>query len=298
VSMAHEHEDCFRFIAGGTDVIVNKSQGNDPATCLIDITGIADMGEVIRKEKHLRIGSIVSLSKLRNNADILETCPLLAEAVDAVASPVIRQTATLGGNLLCDNRCIFYNQSEWWREAIGYCLKCDGDICIATGGKKNCFSKFVSDLAIALISVNASIEVIEYGSSFILPLKDIYTGNGVKPHKFGRTSLIKSVHVPLADGSRSVFKKLRKRESLDFTSLTTAVTVNRNGGVKIVLGGVDPKPVIIEGTLNDNRQDLIKLAVKKPRIVDNDVFSREYRKEMIEVFLNRSFDELGIFQPG
>lgn len=292
VNLAHQYEDTFRFIAGGTDVIVNKFQGNDSSSCLIDVTRIAEMKEIIRKEKHLIIGSVVDLNTLKLNPDIIKTFPLLVTAINAVASPVIRKTATVGGNLLCENRCIFYNQSEWWRESVGYCLKCNGDICIASGGKKNCFSKFVSDLAIALISMNAAIEVIEYGSSFILPLKEIYTGNGIKPHKFNKTSLIKSIHIPLQEEFRSVFKKLRKRESLDFTSLTTVVTVNKHGGIKIVLGGVDPKPIVIDGTITDDRNELIRLAVKKPRIVDNDVFSREYRKEMIGVFLEQSFKEL------
>ena len=294
VNLAHQFEDHFRFLAGGTDVMVNKFQGNDNASCLIDITGIPELREITRREKQLVIGSSVTLSDLKQHADVLQLFPVLAEAVNAVASPVIRQTATVGGNLLCENRCMFYNQSEWWREAVGYCLKCNGDICIASGGKKNCFSKFVSDLAVALISLNASLEVIEYGSSFILPLKDIYTGNGIKPHKFNKTSLIKAIHIPSSEGGRSVFRKLRKRESMDFTSLTTVVTVNRSGVIRIVLGGVDPKPIVVEGNAGDDREELIRLAMKKPRIVENDVFSRQYRKEMIGVFLAASFKELQV----
>lgn len=289
---ANEHVDSFRYIAGGTDVLVNKFQGNEESSYLIDISGIEELKNTFLIGNSLAIGALVRLDDLKQNKHIVQHFPVLLEAAHSVASPMIRKTATLGGNLLCENRCSFYNQSEWWREAVGYCLKCDGDICIATGGKKNCFSKFVSDTAVALISMNASIEVIENSSPSIVPLESIYTGDGVNPRKFNKTAIIKSIHIPINEGFKSVYKKLRQRESLEFSSLTTAVTLNKAGKIKIVLGGVDPKPVVVEGTTKDDKYELIKQAVKMARIVDNDVYSREYRKEMISVYLNRSFEEL------
>lgn len=286
---ASEQETSFSFIAGGTDVLVNKFQGNDATDCIIDITGIEELRQITKSENYLSIGSLVKLDELQKHPKICEEFQVLIEAAKAVASPMIRKTATLGGNLLCENRCSYYNQSEWWREAVGYCLKCDGDICIATGGRKNCFSKFVSDTAVALISMNATIEVVDKDGSKTIPLEDIYTGDGVNPRRFNKLSLIKSINLPLHENFKSVFKKLRQRETLEFSSLTTVVTINKNGRIRIVLGGVDPKPVIIEGTTNDNKDELIKLAIKKARIVDNDIYSREYRKEMIGVFLKQSF---------
>lgn len=161
LEFADANKNQFRFLAGGTDVMVNKFQGNDLQNCYIDITGIKELKEITKTDSHLLIGALVCLNELGNNEEIKNNFPVLIQAADVVASPVIRKTATIGGNLLVENRCIFYNQSEWWREAVGYCLKCDGDICIATGGKKNCFSKFVSDTAVALISMNATITVSE-----------------------------------------------------------------------------------------------------------------------------------------
>ena len=289
---ANAHVDSYRYIAGGTDVLVNKFQGNEESSYLIDISGIEELKNIFLIENSLAIGALVRLDDLKKNKHIVQHFPVLLEAAHSVASPMIRKTATLGGNLLCENRCSFYNQSEWWREAVGYCLKCDGDSCIATGGKKNCFSKFVSDTAVALISMNAGIEVLENNSSSIVPLESIYTGDGVNPRKFNKTAIIKSIHIPINEGFRSVYKKLRQRESLEITSLTTAVTINKKGEIRVVLGGVDPKPIVVEGTITDDKNELIKQAVKKARIVDNDVYSREYRKEMISVYLNRSFEEL------
>lgn len=292
VQMAHDHESDFRFIAGGTDVMVNKFQGNDETRCLIDITGVDEMKQVQRSGKLLKVGSVVTLEDLVYHAELRQHAPWLAPAVLAIASPVIRKTATVGGNILCENRCIFYNQSAWWREAVGFCLKCEGDICVATGGAKKCFSRFVSDLAVALLSVDASIEVIEYGSSYISALEDIYTGDGLKPHLFNKTSLVKALHIPIQDGTRMVFKKLRKRESMEFSSLSSAVSL-RGARIKVVLGGIDPGPVIAEGEIGE-QDEIIQQALKRSRIVNNDVFSREYRKEMIPLFIKRSFEELGL----
>ena len=297
VKIAHACKDDFSFIAGGTDVMVNKFQGTNSSSCLIDIADIEDMKQISSDGKYLKIGAAVTLDDLKKNPEIKKNFPVLLEAAHAIASPVIRKTATIGGNLLCENRCSFFNQSEWWREAVGYCLKCEGDVCIATGGKKNCFSKFVSDLAVALISMDANIEVVNPGGTEIMRLEDIYTGDGIEPRKLNKTSLIKDIHIPIREEFRSVFKKLRQRESMDFGSLTTAVSINKLGKIKIVLGCIDPRPIIVEGNTNDSNEELIKKAVKKSRIVDNDVFSREYRKEMITVFLNQSFKELGTIFP-
>lgn len=292
VTEANNYSQSFRFVAGGTDVIVNKFQQNDEAACLIDISEIEELKHVKTFENHIEIGALLRLDKLKNHKIIAHCFPILLQAAQSVASPVIRKTATLGGNLLCENRCIFYNQSEWWRQAAGNCLKCKGSICIATGGKKNCLSKFVSDTAIALISLNASVEIVENNKTSLIPLENIYTGDGVNPRQIGHTAILKSIHIPIQENSFSVFKKLRQRESIEFTSLSTAVTIDKYEKMKIVLGGVDPKPIVFEGTNEADKNELISQVIKKSRIAENDTFSKAYRKKMITVYLEQSFKEL------
>lgn len=293
VKAANEYSQSFRYIAGGTDAIVNKFQGNDFFDCIIDISKLEELKGIKTEGDFIKIGSLTTLDDLQKNEIIAKKFNVLAEAARAVASPVIRKSATIGGNLLCENRCSFYNQTEWWRESVGYCLKCEGDICIATGGSRNCFSKFVSDAAVALISLSAEIEFTDEDGDKTLPLEAIYTGDGVNPRNFKNTSIIRTVNIKLNQDFKSVFNKLRQRESLEFSSLSTAVTVNNSGKIRIVLGAVDPMPIVVEGTTNDEKTELIKQAVKKARIVENDVYSRQYRKEMISVFLNRSFNKIG-----
>ncbi|MEI6694455.1 MAG: FAD binding domain-containing protein [Bacteroidota bacterium] len=289
---ANNNIDNFQYIAGGTDVIVNKFQGNDDAKVLIDISGIRDLKQITTKENHIEIGSLIKLDDLKKHSILTEYFPALLEAAHAVASPMIRKTATLGGNLLCENRCTFYNQSEWWRKSAGYCLKCKGEICIATGGKNICLSKFVSDTAVVLISMNAKIEIIDNHLTTVLPIESIYTGDGVNPRNLSKTAIIKSILISNQDGFKTVYKKLRQRESIDFGSLITAVTKNKEGKLKIVLGGVDPKPIVVEGNMHDSLDELISQLTKKARTVDNDIYSRKYRREMIAVYIQRSFQEL------
>ena len=291
VSLAEQCPGSFRYLAGGTDLMVNKFQGNDDARFLIDLSGIAALTEINCTESRLVIGPMVTLDDLTKHPDILRVFPVVAEAAKSVGSPTIRNTATIGGNLLCENRCSYYNQSEWWREAAGHCLKSAGDTCLASGGKKHCFAKFVSDMAVVLISIGALIEV--HGrENNLIPLENIYSGDGIHPRTLTPAAVINNIVIPINENCRSVYKKLRKRETLDFTSLTTAVTVSQGDRIRIVMGGVHAKPVIVDGSTTDNLDILVNEAVSNTRVIDNDTYSRTYRKDMIPVFLNRSFNEL------
>ncbi|MEW6467672.1 MAG: FAD binding domain-containing protein [Bacteroidota bacterium] len=284
----------FRYLAGGTDILVNKFQGNAATACLIDLTGITELSAVRIGTEEIRIGSLVRLSQLEEVAMLAARFPALIESAQAVATPVIRQTATLGGNLLCQNRCIFYNQSEWWRKAAGYCLKCNGPTCLATGGKSNCFSRFVSDTAPVLIALNATVDIEDVNGTVTLPLENIYSGIGLAPLKLVPASILKSINLPLRTLSRCLFRKLRVRHSMDFTSLTAAVSKDAAGNIRIAVGGVDPGPVLVTCGPEGKYADLIGQAVKKSRIVNNDVFSRRYKKGQIEVFLLEMLQALAV----
>ncbi|GAB4253461.1 MAG: xanthine dehydrogenase family protein subunit M [Vicingaceae bacterium] len=282
------------YIAGGTDIMVNRYQENETSKCLIDISFIEELKGINPVGNYLRIGPLEKLEDLGKNKDLQSSFPFLIEAALAVGSPLIRKTATIGGNILCENRCLFYNQSEWWRKAVGYCLKCNGDICIATGGKNACFSEMVSDTAPALIALDAEVEFINQKETKRFKLTDLYSGDGVQPLTIDKSFLLTGIYIPLNRKFKGVFKKLRIRESLDFTSLSSAVSIDENNQIIIALSGVDPKPVVVYGKLSDDKEKLIKTAIKQARAVDNDMLSRKYRKEMINVFINKSFEELNI----
>lgn len=292
--MANSNSGSFKYIAGGTDVMVNRYQGNEESPCLIDISKLSELRGVEKDGEFVRIGALEELDTLRKHEAIAKEFPMLVEAAHSVGSPLIRKTATIGGNVLCENRCLFYNQSEWWRESVGYCLKCDGDVCIATQGKNACFSELVSDTAPAIIAMDGEIEYVDEKGTQRVKLEDIYTGDGVNPRNLPETAIVTAILLPTGRDFKTDFHKLRERESLEFTSLTAAVVTDKDGKIKIALAGVDPKAVVVEGKKGDELEELIKKAVKGGRAVDNDMYSRKYRREMIRVYLTRSFEKLGI----
>ncbi len=294
IELAKANLGAFKYLAGGTDIMVNRFQGNEDTPCLIDITKIDELKGVSKEDDYLRIGALEILEELKFKKEIVEEFPLLIESALSVGAPLLRKTATIGGNILCENRCLFYNQSEWWRESAGFCLKCEGDVCIATKGKKVCYSELVSDTAPALIAMDAVIELIDIEKTSRVKLESIYTGDGVTPRNLSETAILTAILLPLNREFKTDFQKLRERESLEFTSLTCAVAVDKNGKLKIALSGVDPKAVVVEGTVNDDKSGLIKKAVKGARAIENDMYSRKYRREMISVYINRSFEKLKI----
>ncbi len=289
---AHEHIDDFKYAAGGTDVYVNRFQGNETSSCLIDISGIRELEAIKESDGFLKIGALVRLKNLSKHEIINKEFPALIEAANSVGTPLIRAAATIGGNILCENRCIYYNQSEWWRESIGYCLKCEGDICIATGSTKKCYSELVSDTAPVLISMNAQVEIADINGTTIKKLEEIYSGDGVNPSNLEKTSIVTGILLPLNRKFRVVFKKLRERQSLDFTSLTSAVSVDSDNNIRVVLVGVDPGPVIVEGTSGTDSDTFVKEALKKSRSIDNEMLSRTFRREMIKVYIEDSIKKL------
>jgi len=294
LSLLKNNSDC-KIIAGGTDLMVHyKNNITRPGT-LIDISQVSELKNILLCSDELVTGACVTLFELIQNSEIQKKIPLLITAAKAVASPVIRLKATIAGNLLCENRCEFFNQSEWWRNSIGNCLKCEGDVCIATGGKKNCFSKASSDLAPALIALDAYLTLIspEKSQPYTIPLYKVYSGNGITPHILKPNELITSIHIPIKPRSNFFYYKLRQRESIDFSSLTMACCISDNL-IKIAIGSVDPSPLYWTYPLNNQEsfEDWLKQKIKKVRLVDNDFFSREYRKNMLEYQLIKYYKSL------
>lgn len=273
------------YMAGGTDVQIHRMQGLVRQKHIIDISQIEPLQQIAFDDDTVRIGAGVTLATLAAHSIIRKRLPLLAEAANAIASPVLRQTATVGGNLLVANRCTFYDQSQSWRDSIGACLRDSGDICHVTGTGSACFSRNVSDLAPALIALGAEIEWSHAAGSQINDLIDIYNADGLQPVKgFGDSAIVTGIRVRLEDLTHW-FKKLRLRESVDFTSLTIAA-VTQNNRYRVCLNGVSMSPILLEGEGGDSSpKALIRAALKRCKTVENDLMPLKYRREMISYYL-------------
>lgn len=280
------------FISGGTDIMVNKQQGNVVSNCFVDLSNISEIMCSNPDGDYYKIGAAVKLSDIISDNFIIENFKIISDAAKSVASPLIRNQATIGGNILCENRCIFYNQSELWREAAGYCLKCGGDICIATGGKKLCLSKFVSDIAPALISVSAKVVLVVNNSESIIPLEELYSGDGINSKNIDSNTILKFILIPLRKNFISSFRKLRQRKTLEFTSLTLAVSADSNNNIIIAISGIAPKPIVVKTKRGQDFEKIYLEINKKAKIINNDFFDRQYRKAMLKTYLSDCLNEI------
>ncbi len=285
VSAAQQTGGDYIYMAGGTDVQVHRMQGLAKQKNIIDISEIDALQEIEFTDDAVWIGSGVTLATLASNSMIRKKLPLLAEAAMAIASPVLRQTATVGGNLLVAGRCSFYDQSQMWRDSIGSCLRDSGDICHVTGTDSACYARNVSDLAPALIALGAEIEWSDSTGSQLSDLINIYNADGLKPIKvLGDNAIVTGVRIRLED-HRHWFKKLRLRESVDFGSLTIAA-VTRNNRYRVCLNGVSMSPILLEGNGVESAQsELISEARNHCKTVENDLMPLKYRREMIRHYL-------------
>lgn len=275
----------YTFFAGGTDIQNYRKQQLDTNEYVIDLSEIEELDSITIVDGALHLGAMTTLDKIVSSDEIQNHYPLIAEAAKTVATPVLRKTATIGGNLLVTNRCTFYNQSQEWRDGVGSCLRDVGDICQVTGGKNNCYSRNVSDTATALIALSAEITLMTPDGTIQKSLKDIYLPCGIKFHDLEERCILTQISVPI-EPKKWWYKKLRLRKTLDFTSLTVAATIDTAGIARVCLNGVSMSPILIEKPLKElTLEGLISIARKNCKTVDNDLMPLKYRREMINVYL-------------
>ena len=167
-----------RIVAGGTDLVPNLRRGIERPPTLVDLSAVQDFDAIVADEEGLWLGAGVTLARLARDARLRADFPVLAEAARSVAGPAHRSVATLGGNLCVDTRCVFFNQSEWWRAANHYCLKRGGDTCHVAPQGARCHAAFCGDVAPALLALDASVETVASRGTRRVALADLYRDDG------------------------------------------------------------------------------------------------------------------------
>lgn len=243
-----------RYLAGGTDLIVNMRRGLVDTDCLIDLAGISELQQLNLGKAGLTIGAGVTLREICEYNDARRSYGAIAQACDAIAGPGHRSMATVGGNLCLDTRCIYYNQSHWWRKANDFCLKYKGDICHVAPAGKRCRATFSGDLAPALMVHCAEVEIAGPDGRRRMALADLYHEDGADHIGLKSGEFIIAVHVPPADALhpvRSAYAKVRVRSAIDFPLAGVAVACRRMVGGEIqvttALTGTNSRPFLIEG---------------------------------------------------
>lgn len=240
-----------RFIAGGTDLIVNMRRGITRPDLLVDLSGIDELTEITANELGMVIGTGVTLAALTRNPEIAGRYRALVQAAEAIAAPGHRAIGTVGGNLCLDTRCIYYNQSEWWRSAHAYCLKNRGDVCHVAPQGQRCHAAFSGDLAPALLVFGAEIDIAGPQGQRRIPLSELYIEDGKAHLALTDGELLVALHLP-ANPPPSAYAKIRLRGAIDFPLAGVAVALAATGSnvksLRIALTGTNSRPFLLAGT--------------------------------------------------
>ena len=303
ISYLAEHGGNIRVLAGGTDLIPSMRQKLFEPEYVLDLGGVKEMrGIAARPDGGVEIGALTTLRAVETSAWLREHFPVLTQAAATVASPVLRNMGTIGGNICLDTRCLWYNQSLTWRKGCGFCIKKDGDLChVAPGGTK-CWAAFSGDTPPALLCLDAEIEIAGPSSARRIPLKDFYTGLGDNYRNLHSNELVTRVFLPAASANyRGVYRKLRVRGSIDYPLAGVAVVVKRSNGhiadARVGITAVNPAPMLVKGAseilagkLADEAlaEAVGDLAARTAKPLTTSALTPEYRREMIRVFAKRA----------
>jgi 4-hydroxybenzoyl-CoA reductase subunit beta len=250
---AHNDNPNARYLAGGTDILVNVRRGIVTPETLIDLSAISELQGISESaDGGLRIGAAVTLSELGSDPRVMGNYPAISEAAREVAATSHREVATLGGNLCLDTRCVFYNQSEWWRNANDYCLKYNGDTCHVAPSGDTCFAAFSGDVAPAVLVHDGLVEIIGPDGQRMVPLGDIYEDDGMAHLKLAKGEILSAVILPKPESGTSAYAKVRVRDAIDFPLVGVAIRLARSGetlsAISVALTGTNARPFVLEGT--------------------------------------------------
>lgn len=291
------------FIAGGTDLVPNLKRRQFDVSTLISLSGVRDTDRIEGSAASgVRIGAGATLDALANHPELQAPYRALAQAAGSVSTPQVRYMGTLGGNLLVDPRCNYYNQTYSWRKAVGFCLKKDGEICLVARSSPRCWAVSSSDTAPVALALNVQVTLQGARGTRRIPAADIYKDDGIDYTTKSADEVITTVELPASSGRlTSAYWKLRRRPAFDFPILGVAVALSWDDGAirdaRGALGAVGSHPVDISAFLAPLKgkhpddtliAEVASTADKPARPLDNTDASHFWRKRMTKVYIERA----------
>jgi 4-hydroxybenzoyl-CoA reductase subunit beta len=298
-------------VAGGTDLYPNMKRRQFTPKVLLGLRAI-EGGAGIHANGGLRLGALTTLSDIAEDRAIAERWPVVARTAGLVASPLLRNAGTIGGNLCVDTRCNYYNQTEFWRASIGYCMKRDGDICLVAPGSSICWALSSSDTAPVMIALGATASLVSADGERRIAVGDLYGTDGINYLSKRADEILTEIQVPDVTGWRATYRKLRRRGSIDFpvVGVAAAARLGAAGVVeeaRIVLGAVHTTPVVARDANEFLRGKPLTLetiemaagiAYKPAKPLDNADLVYSWRKRMVRIEVARALRELAGLPPG
>ena len=299
------------FIAGGTDLVPNLKRRQFDVSTLISLNRLANASVDGDARRGVTIGAGATLDELAHHQVFGEAYRALAQACGSVSTPQVRYMGTLGGNLLVDPRCNYYNQTHAWRKAVGFCMKKDGDICLVARSSPRCWAVSSSDSAPVALALMAEVTLKGVQGERRIPAASLYKDDGIDYTTKRPDEVITAIDLPTATRKMtSAYWKLRRRPAFDFPILGVAVALTWDDGVvreaRGALGAVGSHPVDITGylePLKGRRPDdgllaqIAETADKPSRPLDNTDLSHYWRKRMTRVYIERALRDACGLEP-
>jgi 4-hydroxybenzoyl-CoA reductase subunit beta len=293
------------YVAGGTDLYPNMKRRQQTPKIVIGLSRVAALKRLRAGTEGVSIGAAVPLSEIERHRRVRRAYRGLAHAIAEISTPPLRNMGTLGGNLLLDTRCNYYDQNYEWRQAIDFCMKKDGEICWVAPGSRTCLAVQSADSVPILIALNARAVFASSAGEREIAVEELYRNDGIHYLTKHPDELLIDIRVPTPDGWTASYKKLRRRGAFDFPVLSVGAAVRRDGDkviqARIVLGAVASAPVrasraeeILAGRVLDVTAitEAAEAAAVPARPMDNTDFSFLWRKEMTKKWVAAALREL------
>jgi 4-hydroxybenzoyl-CoA reductase subunit beta len=298
------------YVAGGTDLYPNMKRRQQEPRRVIDVRRIPELSRLeVGADGTLLIGAGVTLTRLLRDTRVRAGWAALAHAAGEISTPLLQNMGTVGGNLLLDTRCNYYDQGYEWRKAINFCMKKDGVTCWVAPSSPRCWAVQSSDLVPVVVALDARVVLAGPDGERTVPASALYQDDGIEFLTKRPEELLVRVEVPPLTNARAAYRKLRRRGAFDFPVLGVAAWAAFDGAGKvsaarIILGAVGSHPklvpeaaaAILGGTLDDDQLDeAARLAGRLAKPLDNTDFTIGWRKDMAPVFVRRALE--GLRQP-
>ncbi len=298
-------------VAGGTDALPNIKHELFTPKHVVSLADVEELrGISIEDDGTVVLGAMTTVDAVSKHAEILARVPALAQACGLIAGPQLRRMGTIGGNVLLDTRCQWYNQTYFWRKALGFCLKKDGSKCHVVESGSKCVAAASNDSAPVLMTLGAELVIFSHtGGERRVKLEDFWRADGIFNKKIQGHEILTSIRIPApAEGHRGAYGKLRDRGAIDYPLLGVAVRLDLDGAgvvadADVVLIALQARPVRIKKAPDLLRgqqpgteafeaalADLAAAAYKQCHPMPNIPGDHDYRREMVPVFVRRTVE--------
>lgn len=306
VQMLSEAGPTARLVAGGTDLYPNMKRRQVNPGVVVGLQTVREL-DFVRQNHNggVSIGAGTTLTRLHKHPLIQAHYPAIAGAILTISTPLLRNMGTIGGNLCLDTRCHFLNQTFFWRQAIGSCMKAESDICRVAPGGSRCWAITSADLPPLLIALNSQIRLIGPRGERVLPLAELYRDDGIDYLAKSPDEILAEIIIPPANGVRATYLKLRRRGTFDFPALGVAAALHLSSdgkceSARIVLGAVTSSPLDMEEAQTlvgekltpDVIGSLSGAIMRQARPLHLADYTHSYRKQMVSLYVKRALAQL------